>query len=57
MPSGSRTKLGELVLPRKVNSRRKSSLMDALPWSWRMARLPKALVRGVAAGDVRGGSG
>ena len=28
---GSRTKLGELVSPRKISSRWKSSLMEALP--------------------------
>jgi hypothetical protein len=36
-PSGSRTKLGELVNPRKASSCWKSPLMEALPWSWRMA--------------------
>src|SRR3954465_3458984 len=38
LPSGSRTKAGELSRPRKRTSARKSWLTYRLPWSWRSRR-------------------
>ncbi len=38
LPSGARTKAGELSAPRKRTSRWKSRLMYWLPWSWRILR-------------------
>jgi hypothetical protein len=38
--SGSRTKAGELAMPRKASSRWSSSATNWLPWSWRSLRPP-----------------
>src|SRR4051812_40492176 len=40
-PSGARTNAGELSIPRKRSSFRKSPAMYCEPWSWRTAR-PRA---------------
>src|SRR5690242_21910185 len=41
LPSGARTKAGELSMPRKASSFWKASDMYWLPWSWRTDR-PRA---------------